>query len=74
MSDKVSDERLIEFVVRWAWRDSPITDTERLSAIKYHPAIKRLAAEQGYAAARINSAIEPAAAARPISASGRDGE
>lgn len=37
----------IEFVALWAWRqDHPgrvnkLTDTERLSAIKYHPTIKR---------------------------------
>lgn len=45
----VSEERLqrtIEFVARWAWRTDPpnannkLTDSERLSAIKWHPTIK----------------------------------
>jgi hypothetical protein len=36
----------VEFTARWAWREDPpnanrnLTDTERLSAIKYHPTIK----------------------------------
>lgn len=36
-------ERTVEFVTRWAWRErtnGPLTDAERLSAIKFHPAIK----------------------------------
>lgn len=40
----------VEFVARWTWRTDPphgnhkLTDTERLSAIKYHPTIKAAAA------------------------------
>jgi hypothetical protein len=45
---KRADADLLEFVIRWAWRDSPITDTERLSAIKYHPTLRRRAIEAGY--------------------------
>lgn len=33
-------ERALDFVRRWAWRENTkLSDTERLSAIKYHPAI-----------------------------------
>lgn len=33
-------ERTVEFVQRWAWRESPATDAERMSVIKYHPGIR----------------------------------
>jgi len=35
-------DRIIEFVTRWSWRErnGGLTDAERLSAIKFHPAIK----------------------------------
>jgi hypothetical protein len=50
-------KRTVDFVVRWAWRTDPpnavrnLTDSERLSAIKYYPEIKRaaVAPEQGEA-------------------------
>lgn len=46
-------ERTIEFVNRWAWRVDPenashkLTDSERLSAIKYYPAIRTLSKGTG---------------------------
>lgn len=45
MSTIDSNKQAVDFVARWAWRepsnpDKPISDAERLSAIKYHPAIK----------------------------------
>ena len=46
-----AERELVDFCIRWAWRNSPITDTERLSVIKYHPTLKRRAIGQGYAAA-----------------------
>ena len=33
-------ERTVEFVQRWAWRETKATDTERFSVIKYYPGIK----------------------------------
>ena len=34
-------QQVIDFVRLWAWRENPkLTNTERLSAIKYHPAIR----------------------------------
>lgn len=33
-------EHTVEFVQRWAWRETPATNAERLSVIKYHPGIK----------------------------------
>lgn len=41
----------VEFVTRWAWREDPpnaarnLSDTERLSAIKYYPLIRRAATD-----------------------------
>ncbi len=41
------DRQAVEFAARWCWRTDPpnangkLTDTERLSAIKYHPTIKK---------------------------------
>lgn len=32
--------QFVDFVNLWAWRDSKISDSERLSAIKYHPTAK----------------------------------
>lgn len=32
--------RFVDFANLWAWRDSKISDSERLSAIKYHPTAK----------------------------------
>lgn len=38
-------EGYLAFVARWAWRESEVlTDTERLSTIKYYPPIKAIAA------------------------------
>ena len=51
---KRADADLLEFVIRWAWRDSPISDTERLSAIMYHPTLRQRAIEAGY----VNAARE----------------
>ncbi len=42
-------DRALQFVARWAWRTDPpnannkLTDAERLSAIKYHPTLKKYA-------------------------------
>jgi len=33
-------ERTVEFVQRWAWRETSATDAERFSVIKYYPGIK----------------------------------
>jgi hypothetical protein len=33
-------ERAVDFVVLWAYRETNISDAERLSAIKYHPTIR----------------------------------
>jgi hypothetical protein len=41
-------QELVDFAIRWSWRDSPITDSERLSAIKYHPTLKKRAETAGY--------------------------
>lgn len=36
-----SANRYLDFVARWAWREGPhLDDEQRLSSIKYHPAIK----------------------------------
>lgn len=41
------DKQAVEFAARWCWRTDPpnanskLTDAERLSAIKYHPTIKK---------------------------------
>lgn len=43
---------LQEFAYRWTWREDPpnsnhkLTDTERLSAIKWHPMVKVLRAKE----------------------------
>ena len=45
--------QVIDFVTLWAWREDPpnanrkLTDTERLSAIKFYPSIKALAKAEG---------------------------
>jgi hypothetical protein len=46
---------LVDFTIRWSWRDSIITDTERLSAIKYHPTMRDLAVKAGYASAALQA-------------------
>lgn len=48
LSKKETDE-LIYFVIRWAWNNQMValTDSERLSAIKYYPLISRLADDWG---------------------------
>jgi hypothetical protein len=44
---RADQQRVIDFVRLWAWRDNPkLTNTERLSAIKYHPAIKPRAIQE----------------------------
>lgn len=34
---------VLRYVARWAWRDSVISDQERLGSIKFHPTIRALA-------------------------------
>lgn len=48
-ADKI--ERLrrdLHFVALWCYRESKITDAERLSAIKYHPSVRAAAKEAGF--------------------------
>lgn len=44
------NERLrrdLQFVALWCYRDSKISDSERLSAIKYHPSVKAAFEQNG---------------------------
>jgi hypothetical protein len=41
-------QKLVDFTIRWAWRESPITDEERLSCIKWHPTLREMAVKAGY--------------------------
>ena len=40
--------RFVEFVNLWCYRDSAVTEAERLSVIKYHPTARQDALDRGW--------------------------
>lgn len=73
--ERDQSQRAAEFAALWAWREDanpkvPLSDAERLSAIRWHPDIKVIA---GRSALSQPAQFGPANESRPIESAPRDG-